>query len=93
MTFRIARGEELDSINRATTAATSWLPSPPVLDGQRTVVEQVLEVAAAHGLTEPPDLADFVVDFFPRPPFPFPDMMSFGLVKRGQVVSLICWVC
>lgn len=41
---------------------TSWLPSPPVLDGDRTVVEQAMATARAHGLTEPPELADFVID-------------------------------
>ena len=43
-------------------AGTSWLPSPPELDGQRTVAEQAVAVASAHGLKEPPELADFVVD-------------------------------
>lgn len=46
----------------ADAATTSWLRSPPVLDGKRTVAQQALTVASAHGLGEPPELADFVVE-------------------------------
>jgi len=67
VTLKIWRG--LDAVSRleelvstADVATTSWLPSPPVLDDQRTVIEQVLAVSSAHGLSEPPVLADFVVD-------------------------------
>ena len=44
------------------TAATSLLSSPPTLDGQRTVGAQAIAIANAHGLDEPPEITDFVVD-------------------------------
>lgn len=67
MTLKIWRGPEassrLEALARdADTATTAYLPSPPALDGQRTVVEQALAVATQHGLAEPHELADFVVD-------------------------------
>ncbi len=46
----------------ADPATTSYLPSPPVLDGDRTVAAQAVEIAQVHGLSEPAELADFVVD-------------------------------
>lgn len=67
MTLTIWRGPdaalELASHNDGLDqTGTSWLPSPPELDGQRTVAEQAVAAASAHGLVEPPELADFVVD-------------------------------
>lgn len=67
MTLRIWQGQNAtrrlyELAKESESATTSWLPSPPELDGQRTVVEQVMAVATAHGLDEPPELADFVVD-------------------------------
>jgi ABC-type multidrug transport system ATPase subunit len=55
-------------IEKADPATTSWLLSPPVLHGELTVVEQAVEAASAHGLTEPPELADFVVDLLDADP-------------------------
>ncbi len=67
MTLAIWRGpdakRQLESqAGEVDVANTALLPSPPVLDGQRRLIDQALEVAVAHGLTEPPPLADFVVD-------------------------------
>ncbi len=67
MSLNIWRGADaaaglLALAEAADQTTTSWLPSPPVLDGQRTVIEQAMAVATAHGLAEPPELADFVVD-------------------------------
>lgn len=42
--------------------STSVLPSPPQLDGHKTVAAQAVAIARSNGLSEPPELADVVVD-------------------------------
>ena len=67
MSLRIWRGPDaatqLEALAAASdVATTSYLPSPPLLDGQCTVAEQAVALAIAHGLAQPPELTDFVVD-------------------------------
>lgn len=67
MSLKIWRGAD-ESVRLAELArrsdpdTTAFLPSPPELDGELTVIQQAIAVATAHGLTEPPELADFVVE-------------------------------
>ena len=66
MSLTIWRGDDIDRLlSKAAEAderTTSLLPSPPIIDGERPVAEQAVAVARKHGLDEPPELADFVVD-------------------------------
>lgn len=40
------------------------MASPPEIEDDITVAEQMMTIARAHGLAEPTDLADFAIDAF-----------------------------
>ena len=65
------------STRRAEDPGVVFLPSPPMLDGETPLEQQVVAAAGAGGIDEPTELADFAIEvldaerLLPREPWPF----------------------
>ncbi len=69
--------EAIALLMAAAGSETGLLRSPPTVADQISLESQIMAVANAHDLTQPPELVDFLVDvldaesLLPRLPYPF----------------------
>lgn len=76
---------------RADEPGVVLLPSPPVLEGNIPLEDQIVAAAIAGGIDEPTELADFAVDLLdadallPREPWPF----SRGETQIGGLLMVL----